>query len=138
MLLRTLCFSGLALALAATGVVAADYTPSGNGSPSIESGVYRDHHKGLHLAKELKMMWRQQERAHMKALPKEQRHGWLKAKWLAMTDQQKHAKIAELEAKWNALPASVRQNLLERKRQRREARLMERSGPGAGSAPQQR
>jgi hypothetical protein len=122
---RTLCFSGVAIALATTGALAADYAAP---QPRhADSGVYQRHHNGLRLPKELKMMWRQEERPHMKALPKDQRRGWLKAKWLAMTDQQKQAKTAELQAKWNRLPASVRENLMDKKRQKREAKLMQRS-----------
>ncbi|HEX3879673.1 MAG TPA: hypothetical protein VHW24_21970 [Bryobacteraceae bacterium] len=135
---RALCFSGVAIALATTGALATDNAGSRPGHPAVESGAYRHHH-GLRLAKELKMMWRQEERAHMKALPKDQRRGWLKAKWLAMTDQQKQAKTVELQAKWNRLPASVRENLLDKKRQKREAKLMQRSEPDKQSAqPQQR
>ena len=135
---RALCFSGVAIALATTGALATDNAASRPGHPTVESGVYRHHH-GLRLAKELKMMWRQEERTHMKALPKDQRRGWLKAKWLAMTDRQKQAKTAELQAKWNRLPASVRENLLDKKRQKREAKLMQRSeGDKQPAQPQQR
>jgi hypothetical protein len=135
---RTLCFSGVAIALVTTGALATDNAASPPGHPTVGSSVYR-HHNGLRLAKELKMMWRQEERTHMKALPKDQRRGWLKAKWLAMTDRQKQAKTAELQAKWNRLPASVRENLLDKKRQKREAKLMQRSeGDKQPAQPQQR
>jgi hypothetical protein len=128
MLFRTLCYSVTVIALAATGSLATDYSPPQSGHPSVESGVYQHHHNGIRLPKELKMMWRQEERPHLKSLPKEQRRGWLKTKWVAMTEQQKEAKISELQAKWNALPANVRDNLLEKKRQKREAKMMQRSG----------
>jgi hypothetical protein len=133
MLFRTLCCSGIVFAVAVTGALSSDYSAAQPGRSSIESGVYRHHRNGLRLPKELKMMWRQEERPHLKAMPKNQRRGWLRAKWLGMTDQQKQVKLAELQSKWNALPASVRDNLLERKRQKREAKLMQRSGRGSQS-----
>jgi hypothetical protein len=114
--------------LVATGALATDYSAPQPGRPSVESGVYQRHHNGMRLPKELKMMWRQEERAHIKALPKDQRHGWLRAKWVAMTGEQRQIKMAELQAKWNALPANVRESLLEKKRQKHEAKLMRRSG----------
>jgi hypothetical protein len=56
-----------------------------------------------------------------------------------MSEPQKQAKIAELQAKWNALPANVRQALLEKKREKREARRMKRGGnyhkQGQGEQP---
>jgi hypothetical protein len=125
---RTLCFSGVAIALVTTGALATDYAAPHPGRPTVTGDVYQRHHNGLRLAKELKMIWRQEERPRIKALPKDQRRGWLKAKWLAMTDQQKQAKTAELQAKWNRLPASVRENLMDKKRQKREAKLMQRAG----------
>lgn len=135
MLLRTFCCSGVVIGLVATSAVAMDYSTPQSGRPSVESGIYQRHRNGMRLPKELKMMWRQQERAHIKALPKDQRRGWLKAKWVAMTDQQKQTKIAELQAKWNALPTSVRENLLERKRQKHEAKLMRTSKQDNESIP---
>ena len=36
-------------------------------------------------------------------------------------------KIAELQAKWNRLPSSVRQAMLQRKKQHREARRMQKA-----------
>jgi acyl-CoA thioesterase len=94
----------------------------------VENGIYQRHHNGLRLPKELKMMWRQEERPHLKALPKDQRRGWIRARWGAMTEEQKQQKIAELQLKWNALPANVRQNLLEKKRQKHDAKRMRGAG----------
>lgn len=133
MSLRTLCLPALAFALLATSAVSAEYRQP---APTVASDYHRHHQKGLRLPHELKLVWRQDERAHKKALPKEQRHGWLKAKWAAMSDSQKQVKIAELQAKWNALPASVREKLLERKRQKKEAhraKKAERYGTDGGA-----
>lgn len=128
MLFRALCYSGIVFGVAATGALGANSSAAQSSYPSIESSVYQRHHNALRLPKELKMMWRQEERPHLKAMPKDQRRGWLRAKWLGMTNQQKQVKLAELQSKWNALPVAVRKNLLERKRQKREAKLMQRSG----------
>ena len=116
---QKLCLPALAFALLTTSAISAEHRQP---APATASEHYRYHQRGLRLPHELKLMWRQEERAYKKSLPKEQRHGWLKAKWAAMSDSQKHAKIAELQVKWNALPAKVREKLLERKRQWHEAR----------------
>ena len=74
-------FPGLAIALVTTVHLADDNAASPPGHPTVGSSVYRHHH-GLRLAKELKTMWRQEERTHMKALPKDQRRG-AQGQWLA-------------------------------------------------------
>ena len=76
------------------------------------------------LAPELKLLWRREEKPRLKALPKQERHGWLRAHWAAMSDKERTAKTAELEAKWKSLPATVQTAMLEKIRDRREARHM--------------
>ena len=120
MFTRVLSCCALALGLAMSPAIAAT-SPAGPASSAF--ALHRGHH-GLRLPKELKMIWKREEHAQMKALPKAQRHGWLKQKWAGMTDQQRQVKIADLQAKWNALPATARQNLLERMRQKQEAHRM--------------
>ena len=124
MWLRMLSLPALALSLMTTGGVAGEYRDN----PMPASVTYHHQkHAGLRLPHELKIMWRQEERANKKALPKEQRHGFLKAKWASMTESQKHAKIAELQSRWNALPENVRSKLLEKKKLRHEARRAQKS-----------
>lgn len=85
----------------------------------------------MRLPPELKIIWRREEHARLKSLPKEQRHGWLRSQWAAMTPQQRNKKLAELQAHWNALPANVRQTVLERQTERRqERRMAAREGQG--------
>jgi hypothetical protein len=121
MLSRSLCISALVLGLAGTSALSSEYQAN---PPSTSKAMYSRHQHGTRLPRELKMVWRQEQRSKLKALPKEQRHGWLKAQWRAMTDKQREVKIAELETKWNALPANVRQSLMERKQQRHQARQL--------------
>ena len=104
---------------------AAAYT-SDAPSTSYAAVAREGRHAEFRLPKELKMLWRREEHAQLKAMPKDQRRGWLKSRWASMSDQQKHAKVAELQKKWDSLPDSVRQRLLERKREKREARRMQR------------
>jgi hypothetical protein len=119
-----LLLSSLVLTFAATAALPSDYQAY---PPSHSNAVYAQHRHGIRLPKELKIVWRQEERPAMKALPKEQRRGWLRARWESMSDQQRQTKIAELEAKWNAIPANVRQSLLEKKRQKHEAKRMQKA-----------
>ena len=127
---RILAVSGAFAILMATSAIA--YTSAA--PAAAQSSVLRDHrHAGARLPKELKMLWRREEHGRLKAMPKEQRKGWLKARWASMSDQQKSAKFAELRKKWDALPQSVRQRMLERKREKREARRMHREQGGTSS-----
>jgi hypothetical protein len=130
---RILGISTILAVLLATSAIANAY---GTTSPSYSTATREHRQAGSHLPKELKMMWRNEEHARLKAMPKAQRKGWLKAKWASMSDQQRQIKIAELQKKWDSLPESVRQRLLERKREKREARRMhhERGGMGSGSS----
>ena len=121
MLSRSLCISALLLGLTGTVALSSDYQPN---PPSAAKTTYSRHQHGMRLPRELKMVWRQEERPKLKALPKEQRHGWLKAQWRSMSDKQREVKIAELQTKWDALPANVRQSLMERKQQRHQARQL--------------
>ena len=125
MLIRSLCLSGLVLGLAATAALPAEYQAN---PPS--NAVHQRYHHGIRLPKELKVMWRQEERPKLKALPKEQRRGWIHARWQAMSDKERQATIARLQAKWDALPEKVRDAVLQRMRQKREARLMRRDEVG--------
>jgi hypothetical protein len=85
---------------------------------------------------ELKLMWRREEHAKLHAMPREQRRGWLRTAWSQMSEPQKQAKMAELQARWNALPPNVQQTLLEKKRQKREARRMQMQRGGQGKQGQ--
>lgn len=121
------------LGMTPTWAAAASQPPAA-GVSGHQTGV-----RGHRLSPELKMMWRKEVRSQLKALPREQRRGWFRTQWASMTDAQREAKVAELQAKWDALPSDVRQTLLERKRQRHERRWMRKqanyeSGQGA-SAP---
>jgi mRNA-degrading endonuclease RelE of RelBE toxin-antitoxin system len=123
--MRTL-FAPLVFAslLAAGSALAASPTVN----PAASSATARHHSgqlKNSGLTRELKIMWHKEARAELKAMPKEQRKGWLRRKWGTMSEPQRQAKVAELQAKWNALPANVRQALLERKMQKREAHRMQ-------------
>jgi hypothetical protein len=127
---RIFAISGALAILMATSAIA--YTSAG--PATTQSSLLRDHRRaGARLPKELKMLWRREEHARLKAMPKEQRKGWLKARWASMSDQQKNAKFAELQKKWDSLPESVRQRMLERKREKREARRMHREQGGRTS-----
>jgi hypothetical protein len=136
MSIRMLCLSGAMAVLVAGSALSADY---GDQRPSSTVERVRPRHHGGRLPSELKIIWRQEERTQLRSLPREQRHGWLRAQWSRMSEPQKQAKIAELQAKWNALPANVRQALLEKKREKREARRMKRGGnyhkQGQGEQP---
>jgi hypothetical protein len=48
-----------------------------------------------------------------------------------MTDHQKQTKRAELQKKWDALPESVRQHLIQKREQRHEAHRERRQEQGA-------
>lgn len=126
MSIRLLCLSGALAAFAATSALPADY---GTHPPSSAAGQYLPRRHADRLPFQLKLMWRREEHAKLKAMPREQRRGWLRAAWSHMSEKQKQAKYAELQAKWNALPANVRQALLEKKRQKREARRMHMQNP---------
>jgi hypothetical protein len=123
MLIRTLCLSGVVACVAATAALPSPYGE--NSSRSTAQILHR--HAKLRLPRELKMVWRQEEHAHLKAMPKAERHGWLKRRWAAMSISDREHKIAELQAKWNRLPSSVRQAMLQRKEQHREARRMQKA-----------
>ncbi|MBV8800042.1 MAG: hypothetical protein JO208_09560 [Alphaproteobacteria bacterium] len=125
MKMKTLYTSALVLAIAASPALSFE-----KAAYSADSSVAVGHHRHLHgvrLPRELRIMWHREERAKLKELPKEQRHGWLRAKWRAMSDAERHKKIAELEVKWKALPVKVREALLEKKRQKHEARQLRRA-----------
>jgi hypothetical protein len=49
-----------------------------------------------------------------------------------MNEGQRAAKVAELEARWKALPSAVREAMLEKIRERREARRMRHQEPRNG------
>lgn len=124
---RIFGISSVLVVLLATCAVANTY---GTTPPSYPTAA-RDHRQtGPYLPKELKLMWRNEEHARLKAMPKAERKGWLKAQWVSMSDQQRQIKMAELRKKWDSLPDSVRQRLLERKREKREARRMHREQDG--------
>ncbi|HEY1962050.1 MAG TPA: hypothetical protein VGG69_06515 [Rhizomicrobium sp.] len=129
MSIRILCLSGVVAALAATSALPADYgdhRPVGAAAERLQPRRHADR-----LPYQLKVMWRREEHGRLHGLPREQRHGWLRAEWSHMSEAQKQAKIADLQAKWDALPANVRETLLQKKRQRREARRMN-AGSGRG------
>jgi hypothetical protein len=126
MSIRVLCLSGLVAAFVATSALPAEY---GDHRPSSTAEQFQPRRHAHRLSFQLKLMWRREEHARLHALPREQRRGWLRAAWSRMSEQQKQAKIAELQAKWDALPPNVRQTLLEKKRQKREARRMHMNNP---------
>ena len=130
MSIRMLCLSGVVAALVAGPALPADY---GAQAPSNTVERFQPRRHAGHLPMELKIIWRQEERTHLRSLPREQRRGWLRAEWSRMSAPQKQAKIAELQAKWNALPENVRQTLLERKREKREARRMNNAANHGGN-----
>jgi molybdopterin-biosynthesis enzyme MoeA-like protein len=129
MFVRALCVSGLFAALVATSAAGADYS-AGRAPAAIETAQHG--HRMAGLPRELKIMWHKEEHTRLKAMPKEERRGWLRRQWQTMTETQRHRKIAELQAKWNALPENVRQALLEKKREKREARRMGRTEGAKG------
>lgn len=114
-------FAASLLLLTAVPAVAGDYGAAPASQITTEGHRHR-HGTRIALAPELKMLWRREEKPKIKALPKEERHGWLRAQWAAMSDGQRRAKAAELEGKWKALPSTVREAMLERIQDRREAR----------------
>ena len=121
MSIRVLCLSGLIAAFAAGSALSADYNGQ-RPSPPVAQHVW--HRQTDRLPFELKVLWRQEERSKLMAMPREQRRGWLRAEWSRMSERQKQAKTAELQAKWDALPPNVRQTVLEKKRQKQQARRM--------------
>jgi hypothetical protein len=124
---RILGISTVFAVLLASSAIANTYGTPASTYPTAA----REHRQaGSHLPKELKMMWRNEEHARLKAMPKAQRRGWLKSQWASMSDQQKQIKLAELQKKWDSLPENVRQRLLERKHESREARKMNREQDG--------
>lgn len=131
MLIRALCVCGLVLAFAASPAVSSN---SELRPASTSTQIGHRHEGKLRLPRELRFMWRHEEHAHLKTMTKEQRHGWIRRQWAAMTPAQKERKIAELRAKWNGLPSNVRQTILEKKQQKRQARQMRRAEAGAGQS----
>jgi hypothetical protein len=128
---RILGISTVFAVLLASSGIASSYDTA---TSSYRTAAREHRQLGSRLPKELKMMWRNEEHARLKAMPKEQRRGWLKAQWASMSDQQRRIKMAQLQKKWDSLPENVRQRLLERKQERREARKMNRDGHGPGSS----
>jgi mRNA-degrading endonuclease RelE of RelBE toxin-antitoxin system len=121
--IRTM-FAPLAFAM----LVASSALASNPAAAPLAPAATRHHggeFKNSGLTRELKIMWHKEARPELKTLPKEQRKGWLHRKWDAMSEPERKAKVAELQAKWNALPANVRQALLERKKQKRQAHRMQ-------------
>jgi hypothetical protein len=128
---RILGISTVFAVLLASSGIATSYDTA---TSSYRTTAHEHRQLGSRLPKELKMMWRNEEHARLKAMPKEQRRGWLKAQWASMSDQQRQVKMAELQKKWDSQPESVRQRLLERKHERREARKMHREQGGTESS----
>jgi hypothetical protein len=135
MLIRPLCFSGLIALFASTSAFANNYGQSAPAYSAQMGGRHADH---MRLPLELKIMWHHEEHARLKGMPKEQRHGWLKRQWIAMTPTQKDRKIAELQARWNALPKDVRQMMLDKKQQKHEARRIQYSEQSGGGRAENR
>ena len=135
MLIRALFFSGLMATLASTATLANDYTQN---APAYSARMNGRHAGRMHLPKELKIVWRHEEHSRLKAMSKEQRHGWLKREWAAMTPAARNHKIAELQAKWNAIPKDVQQAMLEKKRQKREQRQVQRTAQQGSARTQSR
>lgn len=120
----------LAAAFAATPALSGSY--DGNTYQS-QPHMLHQHMGNMRLPKELKIMWHQQERLHLKSMPRDQRRGWLKRQWAAMSTGQRERKVAELRAKWNALPTDVRHAILEKKQQHHEQRRMQRAESNGGT-----
>ena len=98
--------------------------------PTVRHGRHAHARDRIRLPRELKIVWKQEMHVQKKSMPREKRHGWLREQWASMSDQQKKTKIAELQAKWDSLPASVQQALkqkAEAHRARHEAKRGERS-----------
>jgi predicted Fe-S protein YdhL (DUF1289 family) len=77
-------------------------------------------------------MWRQEMRGQLKSLPPGERRGWLHRQWASMSDGQRQAKLAELQAKWDAMPPKVRTALLDRAAAHQEARRAKRAAMNGG------
>lgn len=121
MLFRTL--AAFILLVSAAPSLAGQYTPQAGAADNLP-GHRHGHGQRIGLAPELKLLWRREEKPQLKALSKQERHGWLRSHWAAMSDKEKKAKTAELEAKWKSLPSTVQTAMLEKIRDRREARHM--------------
>jgi hypothetical protein len=126
MVSQPLIILGLLGLLAASPAVADTYAPQ----PPSGTALHERHgERGrIQLSPQLKLLWRKEMKAQLKSMPKEQRHGWLRSQWAALSEQQKHVKTAQLEAKWKALPPSIQQAFLKKIREHREARRMRRQG----------
>jgi len=131
MLIRTLLLSTIVATLTATAALPSTYSAN----PPAQTGSHvSDRQIGkLRLPRELKIMWHREAHSQLKGMPKDQRHGWIKRQWASMSVSQRERKVAELRAKWNALPADVRQAMLQKKEQRREARRMQKAESGGGT-----
>lgn len=129
MLARTLFLSGALAVLAATAGWSSDYA-SAPGRPRADF-AQESRHGASRLPHELKIMWRKEEHPRLKAMPRDERKGWIKRQWASMTDQQKQTKLAELQKKWDALPENVRQHLIQKRQQRHEAHRFRRQDEGA-------
>jgi predicted Fe-S protein YdhL (DUF1289 family) len=130
MSVRAVFASCLFVALLSTSIAPAGENP-GNSPPASTERSHRGH-KMAGLPRELRIMWRREEHVRIKSMPKEQRRGWMKREWASMSEGERHAKLAELQAKWNALPPNVRQAVLEKKREKHEARRMRKAGESTG------
>jgi len=118
----------LAACILLTSTAVPSFSGPYTGQPSaVDSGAsYHRHGRSerIGLPPELKLLWRQEEKPHLKAMPKQERHGWLRAHWAAMSDKERKTKTSELEANWKSLPPTVKTAMLEKIRTRHEARRM--------------
>src|SRR5436305_4121349 len=81
MLIRTVCLSAVVACVSATAALPSSYGEN----PPRSTTQMLDRHGKLRLPRELKMVWRQEEHARLKAMPNTERHGWLKRRWAAMS-----------------------------------------------------
>ena len=84
MSIRVVCLSGLLALFAMAPALPAPYADT---RPPPTSAQYLPHRHINHLNYQLKMMWRREERAHLHAMPRVQRRGWIRAEWSRMSDQ---------------------------------------------------
>ena len=129
---RVLMLSAASAAL--MGGAAMAQSPAGAPPPTPMSQPYahRPHAHQARVPRELKIVWRQEIRGQLKSLPPEERRGWMRHQWASMSDGQRQAKLAELQAKWDAMPPRVRTALLDRAAAHQEARRAKRAAMNGG------
>ena len=129
---RVLVLSAASAALMGGAAMAQSPAGAPPPAPMTQPYAHRPHAHQARVPRELKIMWRQEARGQLKSLPPEQRRGWLHRQWASMSDGQRQAKLAELQAKWDAMPPNVRTALLDRAAAHQEARRSKRAAMNGG------